>query len=107
MTHAALSKSTPVQVSASAENGEIVVRFRVDTAPEDAIVALGATGLELKAAKALVRQGKLKAIKVGRKLFVRRSSLVALVDVLPAWAPPVEADDLAGAVARAARRRAA
>ncbi len=65
-------------------------------------------GLEAAAAARLVKDGTLRAAKIGRKLYAKRSDIVSLVDKL---AVPVraQADDEYGAavVALASRRRGA
>jgi hypothetical protein len=71
---------------------------------------LAALGLELRAIQRLVADGKLRAVRIGRRVFTRRAYLLALVDELaPATAaddPEEEPDELAIAVAKAAQRRA-
>lgn len=71
---------------------------------------LEAMGLELAAVRALVTSGRLKAVRIGRRVFTKRSYLLAMVDELPAAvstpAVPVEThDELQEAVARAAKRK--
>lgn len=78
-------------------------------------VALGpisALGLELRPVQALIADGRLKTIVIGRRRFTKKSLLLALVDELPhaaraACGPAPKRDDaLAKAVERAATRRA-
>jgi hypothetical protein len=47
----------------------------------DALVA-SPFGLEAEAARTLVRTGRLKTAKIGRKRYAKRSDVLALVDVL-------------------------
>ncbi len=60
-------------------------------------------GIEARAFDLLVSSGELPARKLGRRVYVRRSDLLALVDAAPA--PTAEpTDELAAAVAKRARR---
>jgi excisionase family DNA binding protein len=106
----------PVIEATPNADGEIVVRVRVvpPSAPVDELVTLDACGLERRAVEALIREGRLRAVKIGRRVYVRRSAVVALVDELPAWTPnagplpgaKTEDDDLGRAVMAVAKRRA-
>jgi hypothetical protein len=60
-------------------------------------------GLERRAARALVRAGRLPSVRIGRRLFTRRSALLALV--APSTSTPASAVDSASEAARAAYAR--
>ncbi|HLK40593.1 MAG TPA: hypothetical protein VKU41_27765 [Polyangiaceae bacterium] len=86
---------------------------RDELVPLDA-QSLAAYGLEHNAVARLVAAGKLRAVRIGRRNFTRRSYLLALVDELPQVrrtrdteddAP--ERDDLGEAVAKMAARASA
>lgn len=102
--------SAPPRITAvQSHDGAIIVRVEA-VAPVAAPDALEPFpfGLEVAAATKLVKDGTLPAAKIGRKLYAKRSDIVALVDKL---AVPVraETDDGYGAavVAMASRRRGA
>lgn len=92
------------RVTHSYEGGTIVVRIETPPAviaPPDELLPFP-FGIEARTAKQLVRSGKLTAAKLGRRLYARRSDLLALVDRLaePPTAGSV-ADDYASLAARA------
>jgi hypothetical protein len=67
----------------------------VTTPAPDELVAFP-FGLEAAAARALVRTGTLRAAKLGRRLYARRSELLSLVDKL-ATSPGAEVDPIESA----------
>jgi hypothetical protein len=72
----------PKVTTTHARDGAIVIRVeaaRVE-APDE-LVAFP-FGLEASAASSLVRRGKLRAAKIGRRLYAKRSDVLALVDAL-------------------------
>jgi hypothetical protein len=56
-------------------------------APGDDLVALAGCGIERRALRRLQRDGKLPVERIGRKLYTRRSALLALVQTETAAAP--------------------
>ena len=59
--------------------------LRQVTAPQaapDELVEIHATGLELRAVLALIKDGTLPSAKIGRRSYCKRSDLVRLVDKL-------------------------
>lgn len=75
---------------------------------EEELVRLADVPLEAKAKARLVRDGKLKAVHIGRETYTRRSYVAALVDVLePVKRASAPVDDLADAVTKRALRRSA
>jgi hypothetical protein len=101
------------EAAVAIENGELVIRVRLDAQAADELVRLADVDLEAKAKARLVRDGSLKVVRIGRELFTKRSYLLALVDELPAHRPADVAEpeaeelrsDLEIAVARASKRR--
>jgi hypothetical protein len=83
---------------------------RPDPAVQDDLVPLADLPFEVEARRSLVREGRLKVVRVGRKLFTSRRAVAALVDTLPPATLPgpkpgvAPSDDLAVAVAKRARR---
>ncbi len=69
-----------MNVVATQVGDAIVLRIEVGQAPAapDELVAFP-WGLEEKAAKSLIRTGRLPSVRLGRKTYCRRSDLVALV----------------------------
>ena len=61
-------------------------------------------GLEANAARSLVASGELVARKLGRKLYARRSAILALVDARPPKPANDEPDPLAALAARTRTR---
>ena len=61
-------------------------------------------GLEANAARALIKSGELKARKIGRRWYAKRSSVIALIDNAPP--PPARASgaDLRADLAAIAER---
>lgn len=53
----------------------------------DDLVALAGCGIERRALRRLQREGRLPVERIGRKLYTRRSALVALVQTEPTEAP--------------------
>lgn len=101
----------PATVTASREGAEIVVRIAVPVSGgggvADELVAFP-FGLEVAAARALVRDGVLKAAKLGRRLYARRSDVLALVDRLaPTNTQEATADPIEAAYAEMTRNAAA
>lgn len=81
----ATRKEVAPRITTSCEEGGAVV-LRIETAnaaPVDELVELGASGLESRAWKALVKKGELPARKLGRKWYTTRSALCRLVTEAP------------------------
>lgn len=79
----------------------IVVHVHRHETPADELLEFP-FGLEEAAARKLIRAGHLLAAKIGRKLYAKRSDLVALVDKLasaPPKARPTSADPKAAYLA--------
>lgn len=76
----------------------------------DELVALDACGLEHSAVRRLVRSGRLRTARIGRRRYVRKSEVLACFDALAveqaAKAEPAKAGGYSSIVALAARRRA-
>lgn len=92
-----------------ATDGSIVVTLPatpVVVAAPDGLVHRGNSGIEARAFDALVASGELPSRKLGRRVYARRSDLLKLIDVVRAE-PQAPVDELAAAVAKAARRRTA
>jgi hypothetical protein len=60
-------------------------------------------GLEQRSARALVKSGRLPVVRIGRRIFTRRSALAALVDA-QSLVPTQDAIDPAGAARNAYSR---
>jgi hypothetical protein len=58
-------------------------------------------GLERRAARELVRSGRIPTVRLGRRTYGRRSALLALVGAPPAKAPAPSASDPTGAAREA------
>ena len=69
-------------------------------AAPDELVEIHDTKLELRAVLALIEDGTLPSAKIGRRRYVKRSDLVALVDKLAAVPPkkPAKAKPVPGEV---------
>ena len=94
-----------------ADDGAVVIHVaRPAPAPTpcDELVAFP-FGLEARTAKALVRRGDLKAARLGRRLYCKRSDLLALVDKLASEQAETseKPDDYAALVDRTKRRAGA
>ena len=101
------SESTATKPIVNVErDGTIVIKIQspASVTSTDELVHRGNCGLEPKAFDGLVHRGELRARKIGRKVYARRSDVLALVDAAPAVATSEPKDDLADAVARKARR---
>lgn len=74
---------------------------------EDELVKLADVPIEARARTRLVRDGRLRVIKLGRRLYTRRSYIAKLVDELPplATAPSPRKEEY-DAVVEAVRRKA-
>jgi hypothetical protein len=90
-----------------APDGSTVIRLppaQVTVAAPDELVHRGNAGIESRAFDTLVASGELPSRKIGRRVYVRRSDLLRLVDAAPVVAD--EHDELGAAVARRAARKA-
>jgi hypothetical protein len=58
--------------------------------PHDDLVAFP-FGLETNAARGLIKSGELRARKIGRRWYAKRSDVLALIDNAPPVAPPARA----------------
>lgn len=97
---------TPLSSVEHSADGSIIVHTTVyQTAPDELIAY--PFNIEAKAARYLVRSGKLRAVKIGRRLYARRSDVLALVDTLEpeGKGEPNSDDSYAALVARARRTR--
>lgn len=99
------------RVSTTQEGATTIVRIEAprSTLAPDELVAFP-FGLEARAARALVNDGTLTAAKIGRRLYAKRSEIVALVDKLSAKAvvvakPTTVEDHYATMVASSGGRR--
>ena len=61
-------------------------------------------GLEAAAARGLIRRGELRARKLGRRWYARRSDVLALIDAAPPAPARASGHDVAGDLARIAER---
>ena len=88
-------------------------RHAPGSATADELVKLRDLPFESAARRALVRDGRLKVVRVGRHLFTSRAAVVALFETLPPARLPgpkpkaAPVDDLAAAARKRAVRRAA
>jgi hypothetical protein len=74
---------------------------------EDELVRLRDVDLEARAKADLVRERKLRTVKIGREVWTRRSWVLAAVEALPVATPVAADDDLAVAARKRALRRSA
>ena len=85
---------TPKPVATSPGNGALASALRAladvleaqasnTSATADELVDVRACGLERRAVDKLIAAGELRAVRIGRRLYAKKSALVALVDVLP------------------------
>lgn len=81
--------SAAPKITAREEGGAIVVRIEAPPAmlPPDELVPFP-FGLEASAARKLVRDGTLRAARIGRRVYAKRSDVVGLVDRLASAAGP-------------------
>jgi hypothetical protein len=83
--------------------------------PADALVPLRDLPFDVEARRRLVREGKLKTVRIGRSLFTSRAAVAALATELPPATMPgpkpraalAPVDDVAEAARRRAARKAA
>ena len=85
-------------------DGTVTIHQTVYQQPADDLVAFP-FGLEAAAARSLVRRGKLRAARIGRRLYAKRSDVLALVDAVAAaeGRPEARTDTYADLVARSRR----
>lgn len=100
-THVARNADARRKVeTATAPDGAIVLRIEAPSrveAPDDLIPF--PFGLEAGAARKVVRDRVLRAARIGRRLYARRSDVLALVDKLASPAPePSDVDEAYRAV---------
>ncbi len=74
---------------------------------EEELVRVRDLPLEERARTDLIRDGHLRAVKIGRELWTRRSELARLIDVLPSVNASKPDDEVAAAARRRAARRVA
>lgn len=92
----------------SADDGAVTITKIVYQAAPDELLPFPFGLEEEAAAKSLVRTGKLRAVKIGRRLYARRSDVLSLVDTLAEErqpAPSAPPDSYAGLVAQARRAK--
>ncbi|MDE2104560.1 MAG: hypothetical protein KGL39_45415 [Patescibacteria group bacterium] len=85
------------------------------SSPADELVKLRDLPFEVEARRALVRDGKLRVVRIGRELYTTRAAIAALFESLPAAVLPgrkthskaVAVDDIAEAARKRAARRCA
>ena len=90
-----------------ADDGAVTITKIVYQAAPDELLPFPFGLEEEAAAKSLVRTGKLRAVKIGRRLYARRSDVLALVDTLAhdKAANDTPAESYAALVARSRRTR--
>lgn len=81
----ATTKQQPISVTL--DGGELVIRIQTDATPADELLEYPPKGFERAGLDACRASGALKVVRIGRRLYVKRSALVALVDALPAVKP--------------------
>jgi hypothetical protein len=88
---------------------------RSTSQPTDELVPLRELPFDVEARRRLVREGKLKTVRIGRSLFTSRAAVAALATELPPATMPgpkpraalAPVDDVAEAARRRAARKAA
>jgi excisionase family DNA binding protein len=68
----------------------------------DGIVALSEAGIERRALRRLIREGRVRSTRIGRRVYVSRADLTALVTAAPTRPPPAFTATDPRAAARAA-----
>lgn len=98
---------TPLSTVERSADGSVVVHTTVYHAAPDELVAFPFGIAEEAAARSLVRTKKLRAVKIGRRLYARRSDVLALADTLDhaQAANDSSADTYAAVVARSRGKR--
>jgi hypothetical protein len=96
---AAQGTSVPT-VERSADGTVTILQTVYQQAPDDLLAF--PFGFEVAAARSLVRRGKLRAARIGRRVYAKRSDVLALVDALSALEarPDPQTDTYADLVAR-------
>ncbi len=101
----AVVRSEPSTVERSAD-GSVTIHQTLYQAAPDELVRFPFGLEEAAAAKSLVRSGRLRAVRLGRRLYARRSDVLALVDAAASSAPSSHgpADTYEDLVARSRRK---
>jgi hypothetical protein len=95
------AEGTSVPTVERSADGTVTIHQTVYQQPPDELLAFP-FGLEIAAARSLVRQRKLRAAKIGRRVYAKRSDVVALVDAIAEaeWRSKPRGESYADLVAR-------